>query len=151
MHILLACYSSDCCSKAHHCFVVDGWAPLTPQRRQLEHTTQQLVLFVVLLPGVTSLWRKVKSVLRLHPYPTVSTTFSFVVNHVSTSQVYAQADAQADALHARCKCYVYMFMHECMHACMTQCANTSVPAASAWQAEPADKAPVVYLFNLTHK
>ena len=86
MHILLACYFSDCCSKAHRCFVVDGWAPLTQQRRQLERTTQQLVLFVVLLPGVTFLWRKVKSVLLLHPYLTVSTTLSFVVvNHVSTS------------------------------------------------------------------
>ncbi len=59
---------------------------MTQQRRQLEHTTQQLVLFVDLLPGVTFLWRKVKSVLRLHPYPTVSTTLSFVVvSHVFTS------------------------------------------------------------------
>ena len=148
MHILLACYISDCCSKAHHCFVVDGWAPLIQQRRQLEHTTQQLVLSVGLLPGVTSLWRKVKNVLRLHPYPTVSTTLSFVVNLLSLCTSGCCMRKQT-----HCMPDVSVLSMVGMNACMTQCANTSVPADSAWQAEPADKAPVVcvYLLNLTHK
>ena len=38
--------------------------------------------------------------------------------------------------------HFYMFG---MNACMIQCANTSVPAELAWQAEPADEAPVVHL------
>ena len=65
--------------------------------------------------------------------------------------LHTQADtlhAQADALDARCKCHFYTF---CMNACMTQCVNMSVPAETARQAEPADKAPVVSLFHLTHK
>ena len=121
MHILFACYFSDCCSKAHYCSVVDGWAPLTQQRRQLEHTTQQLVLFVVLLPGVISLWKKVKNVRHLHPYPIVSITLIFVVvDHVSVSKMHQHLLVQADQLHARCKCDIYVFGTD---ACMTQCAN----------------------------